>query len=247
MKTMTQKRTLIGAAFFILAALGGCRKDQQETETPVTTDDAADVVTYALQSSSGGYASQTTKAAAYATSEGLRTTSQTLQCGIPYDTAVSFTYNSSNVTAGYSLQWHLLLSCDSMNLPQSLSFTSPYNGNYDGPLMQSNNSGNLNWTITGLAAGNSVPYTFNGSFTRTGSHTSKVRNRLTFTSNLQMTMSSLTIDKTSQQITGGNGTMSLSCQSSSGQSYTFNGIIVFSSNGSATLTINGINYTIVLY
>ncbi|TND08214.1 MAG: hypothetical protein FD123_2469 [Bacteroidetes bacterium] len=236
--------TALFAVLLVTVVLGGCRRDEEE-ETPVTTDDAADVVTYALQDGSGGCAAQTSEAASYASDEGLRTT-QSIQCGVPFDTTVSFTY-SGNVTASYSLQWHLLLNCDSLNIPQSLNFSSPYNGNYNGPLMQSSNSGNLSWTITGLGTGNTVPYTFNGSFTRTGSHTSKVRNQSTFSSDLQVTVTSLTVDKTTEHITGGNGSLSLTCQSSTGTSYSFSGTIVFNSNGTATLTINNTNYTISLY
>lgn len=245
MKTKFTKPVLL-SFIFVAIILGGCRRNEEEEEIPVTSDDAADVITYALQSSSGGYANQCSETAEYLSSEGLRST-QSLQCGVLFDSTVSFSYNGNNLTANYSLQWELLLNCDSMNLPQSLSFTSPYSGNYDGPLMSSSNSGNLNWTVTGLASGNSVPYTFSGNFTRNGNHTSKVRNQTSFSSDLQITVMGVAVDKVTQQITGGTANASLTCQSSTGNNYSFSGTIVFNGNGSATLTIGSNTYSIDLY
>ena len=239
-------QTSVIALIFITVILSSCRKEE-ENEIPITEDDASDLITYALQSSSGGYASETSEAAEFMSTEGLRSVqSQSLQCGVPFDSTISLTYNGT-VSASYTLNWDLLLTCDNLNIPQSLSFASPYSGNYDGPLMSSSNSGNLNWTVTGLAAGNSVPYTFNGSFTRSGSHTSKVRNKSTFSSELNITLTNITVDKVSQHITGGTGTASIDCKSSTGINYTFSGNIVFSSTGTAVLTIGSHQYTINLY
>jgi hypothetical protein len=235
----------ITSLLFISLLTESCRKEEQE-EVPVTTDDAADVITYALESSSGGYAAQTTEAATFMDTEGLRVSSASLQCGIPFDSTLSVNY-SGNVTATYSLGWDLLLTCNVQSVPQSLSFTSNYSGNYDGPVMQSSNSGNLNWTITGLATGNSNPYVFNGSFTRNGSHTSKVRNRTTFTSDLTINLTNVTVDKTTQQIISGSGSVVLNCESSTGIAYSFSGTIVFAGSGNATLTLNNTNYNISLY
>lgn len=224
---------------------GSCRKDEEE-ETPVTTDDAADVITYALESSSGGYAAQTTEAATFLDTEGLRVVQPVLQCGIPYDTSLSANY-TGNVTAAYSLAWDLLLTCDTQNVPQSLSFNSQYSGNYDGPVMQSSNSGSLTWTVTSLGTGNSNPYVFNGNFMRNGSHTSKVRNRTTFASDLTINLTGVTVDKTTQQVTGGSGSIALNCVSSTGRSYSFSGTIVFTGSGNATITLNNTSYNISLY
>lgn len=233
------------ALVFTASVFGSCRKEEEEV--PVTTDDAADVITYAMQKSSGGYASGSEEAAACMTEEGLQTTTPTLQCGIPFDSTVTLNYNSSNVSASYTLSWDLLLSCNNQNVPQSLSFNSPYSGNYNGPLMSSSNSGNMAWTVTGLGSGSSVPYSFSGTFSRSGSHTSKVRNQVTFTSDLQVTVTAVTVDKTTQHITGGTGNVTLNCQSSTGKTYTFTGTLVFNANGTATLTINGTSYPINLY
>lgn len=245
MKNRFSKTTFL-ACIFVSIILGSCRKEE-ETEVPITEDDAADLVTYAMQSSSGGYASETSEAVSFMSTEGLRSIqTQSLQCGVPFDSTISLTYNG-NISATYTLSWDLLMSCDNNNIPQSLSFNSPYSGNYDGPLMSSSNTGNLTWTVTGLCAGNSVPYTFNGSFTRSGSHTSKVRNKSTFSSEMNITMSNVTVDKVSQHITGGSGTASLHCKSSTGINYDFTGNISFSSNGTAVLTIGSHQYTINLY
>ena len=112
--------------------------------------------------------------------------------------------------------------------------------------MQSSNAGSRNLVLTGLQP-QSASYTLNGAFTRTGSHTSKVRNQNTFDTNVSINITSVTVDKSTMKITGGTGTADVTCEVSNGNSYSFTGSLVFNGNGTATLTINGTDYTITLY
>ncbi len=256
MKTQIKKSIALVAIPVLSMALivASCKKSSTTTTTTptqtVTADDAADAVSLSMESSSGGYAAQVTDGATYTSNQGYRTTPQanqvmSLSCGIAFDTTVTKTYSGA-VTASYTHQWHYLLSCDSLSHPSSLAFSGSYNGNYSGNVMTSTNSGNRNWTITGLGS-SYTSYTYNGSFTRTGSHTSKLRAQNTFNVNMQMTSTNVVVNKSTKKITAGTGTVNVTCTVSNGNNYSFTGTLTFNTNNTATLVINGNTYTITLY
>jgi hypothetical protein len=256
MKThLSQNRLLTRTAFMVTAGLlsvslcmSSCKKKTEEEPEPekvITTDDAADVVSYTMESSSGGYTEQVSDGATYVYQFYNTASTHSLSCGIPFDTTVVRSH-SGTVNATYTHQRHYLMNCDTASTPLSVMYSGTYNGNFDGPRMSSTNSGNRSWTITGLAPA-ATSYMYSGSLTRSGSHTSKVRNQYTFTSDLQVTTSNLTVNKSTRKITGGTGSVSITCVVVGGSTYSFTGTIVFNSNDTATLTINGTSYTINLY
>lgn len=226
--------------------LSSCRK--KETDD-ITEEDAADAISYTLESDYGGLTTDISNAAAYAMDEGYGKTegvtgATALQCGVPFDTSMAWSHTGV-VTASYNHVWVATLNCNS-NVPQSLGLTGTYTGSYSSSRMESTNSGTRNWSLTGLLP-NAPAYTLNGSFVRNGSHTSKVRNQNTFTVVINTELTNVTVDKTTYRITGGTGTCTAVCSVSNGNSYNFNGSILFNGNNTATLTINGNTYTIQLY
>lgn len=252
MKTKTERNTyghktairLLTMVFVSALAVSGCRKEKKEDEQVITTDDAADVVEYSLSSSSGGFAEQVSDGSEYAYEQGLRA-GTSLECGVAFDTTVTRSHTGT-ITASYTHQRHFLLGCDSASNPVSLEYSGSYSGNYDGPRMHSSNTGNRNWIVKGLEAG-SADYIYNGSFTRSGEHVSEVRNQYTFTSSLSMNTSNLHVAKSDRRIVSGTSSLTLSCMVSNGNTYSFSGSIVFNADHTATLTLNGNTYTIVLY
>lgn len=235
----TNSITIIAAAMLLLA---GCKKDNTAT---LTADDASDAMSAALGSSTDGLSSQVSTAASYAVAQGAYKTTgtQTLQCGVAFDTTVAFNYSGGATTASYTGQWEYLLTCTGS---QSLAMTGSYSGNFDAPRISSTNSGQRQWVLSGITGSTSDPYTFSGTLTRTGSHTSKVRNRYPYTVDMTVTVTNLTVSKTTYEITGGTGTVTMTGTVSNGNSYTFNGNITFLGGGAATLTINGNTYNVTL-
>jgi hypothetical protein len=238
-----RKRIFIVLPFIVAAVLYGCKK---EDVNPVTEDDAADAIAMALESGSSGYAQEVSDAAAYSNTQGYgKKEEATLQCGTPFDTTIVRNHTGS-ITATYSHSFSYLLHCNALDVPQSISFTGTYSGNYDGTRMFSTNTGTRTFTLTGLELSNAV-YTFNGATSRTGTSISKVRSKNTFTSNIALTATDVLVDKSTKRIQGGTGTANITCTSSSGKAYAFSGIITFNTNNTATLIINGNTYTIDLY
>lgn len=227
---------LTGVAILFLGIMvSGCKKETKE----ITSDDAADVVSYALQSSSGGSAQMMQDYSVDADEQ-----SDIVPCGGTFDTTVSFSH-AGTIVANYAFVRHYTLTCANA-IPSSFSCSGTYNGSFDAPRMSSSNSGTNTWTISGLPASNST-WTFEGSLNRQGTHTSKVRNKYTFTSDLAVTLANVQVDKSTYQIVSGSGNISLSCSVDGGGTYNFTGSIVYNTNGTATLVINGNSYSITLY
>ena len=243
MKTRSIATKISLALLIIITSATGCKKDSTAT---VTADDAADAVTYSMQANTGGYAGQVADAATYAASQGIGKVDgiQTLSCGVLFDTSITKSYTGA-FTATYNHEWKYLLNCSGI-VPSSLAFTGTYNGSFSGARMESSNNGVRNLTFAGLGNG-SNEYIVNGSFTRTGNHTSKVRNNYTFTTDIQTTITNVTVDKTTYKITGGAASVVAICNVSNGNSSTFNGNVTFNATHTATLVINGNTYTIDLY
>lgn len=244
MKALQQHMSRLFLLMIALSFLGSCRKN--DNTTTITTDDAADAISYAFESSSGGTADELAQASQYTLNQGYGKTNglNTLSCGVPFDSTIAIAYSGANTTASYTHNWHMLLSCNGQ-VPSSLAFEGSYQGNFNSLRMQSSNTGVRTLTVTGLQP-SAQEYTFNGSTSRTGSHTSKVRNQNTFDVAIESTLNDITVSKTTYRITGGNGTVTAVCNTSNGTSKTFSGTLVFNSNSTATLTINGSDYTIQL-
>jgi hypothetical protein len=235
---MKNKRFLLKTTLILLAiffSMQSCRKE----EIVANEDDAADAIETALVKSSGGTSEDIAANAAF-TSESVND----LNCTVQFDTSVTFV-NSGIAVTSFSHAWSVLLNCNGAN-PESITWSGTYNGNFDAPRIKGNCTGSRNWTITGLDAVN-TNYNLNGTTSRSGTHTSKVRNNYEFSNTINFSLTNLTVDKTTYRIIGGTATVQATLSVSNGSSKTFNGNIVFNGNGTATLTINGNTYTISIY
>ena len=230
----------------LLFLSGSCKK---ESTINFTEDDAADAIANSIESNSGGTAGDISSAAGFAIKSGYGKRLaewglSSLQCGVPFDTSISFV-KTGVVTANVIYNWDVLLNCNGGN-PFSLTWTGTYQGSFDAPRLSGNISGVRNWTLTNID-GSSNTFTLNGNTTRTGIHNSKVGNKYTYDVNIKNNFVNLSIDKDTRYITGGTGTVSATLNVSNGTSKSYNGTIVFNGNKTATLTINGKTYTIYLY
>lgn len=229
----------------IALASSGCKKT---TGTTTTADDAADAIQASFSTSSGGTAEDVSSAAKYAMNSGYGKTDgiNQLQCGVAFDTTITYTYSGAGSgTASYTHSWDILLSCNGVS-PSSLQWTGSYQGSFDAARLSGTNSGTRNFTLTGLQP-SAAQYIVNGTTSRNGTNTSKVRNQYSYTADITSTLTNLTVDKSTYKITGGSCAVTAVLTVSSGSSQTFNGNIVFNGNGTATLTINGNTYTLTLY
>lgn len=227
------------ALYFWLAltlVLSAC--SEEAVETLVSEEEAAEVVTNAVAADVEGMTAEVEEAAEMAEAYAYAS-----YCGMSFDSTLTHADNSGIRTYDYTFAWDWTLNCTSLNIPESLTYSSASTGSYEVPRMSSSDGGTHNFTIAGLNL-SSTEFIYNGTYSRSGTQQSNINTQNSFTSNLQVTASNVTIEKSTQTITGGTATITLSGSGSGGTAFSFPGTLVFNGNQSATLTLNGNTYQI---
>jgi hypothetical protein len=215
-----------------------CKKDATTTAA-VTEDEAAEVMVQAIDPASGGLALQTTAATTI-----TLTNSGSSKCGITKDSTINGSGGTAARSYTYNLNWHRLLTCGTGSIPSKLDFSFAGGSTYTGPRMSSDDSSTGAFTVTGLELASSE-YVVSQTYTRNGTQQSKVRNNRTFTSTVNITTTNVKVNKVSQQITSGAGTVAVSGTASTGQSFSFNGTITFLGSKKATIVLStGTTYNV---
>lgn len=242
-----QNRNNLPFFFFMLLTLAfgftSCNKDDNDDTSIIATEEAVAVVESALISGTAGIADEVSDATLVA----LEYTEKDLNggnCGETFDSTLTRNVNRDRVTASYTSTWLWTVNCNNVMIPTSLDFARTTSGEYETRRLNSDDNAASEWTIDGLISGD--VWTLNGTYNRTGSQTSKVRDMNTFTSELDMNLSALTVNKNTLEIDGGTGTFTLVGNNTNGNSFSFEGSISFLGNGMATVTINGETYEIDL-
>jgi hypothetical protein len=243
MKILPIKSNLMLSAFALLAiSLSSCKKDEAVN---ITEDDAADIISSTMARPVGGSTDDAGEAVRFARIRILIPNRRFVNCGETKDTSFQRTVTSGLSTANHNINWSVSLNCTDQ-IPTSLVWTGNITGTFDSPKMSGNSTGTRNWTLTGLGP-NQPAFILNGTISRNGVRTSKVRNQYTFETTVNHTYTNVTIDKDTDKIIGGSGTVTAVVNVSNGNTKTFNGTIVFNGDDTATLTINNRVFTIQLY
>lgn len=225
-----------------------CNGDSPSTK--VSEDEAAQVVANAFSASSGGLALQTRKASEFASEydlTGIGKSTMKIHDEPIFDTTIVIeNQQGARVTYKYTVDYQYQFVLESL-VPLKGSVIAKYtvDGNYEGPVISSDDNAEANLTITGIEP-SITDFTVNGTYTRNGSQTSKIGDKNSFTSLLSSTLSELKIDKTTHLITTGEGSITFSGSTTNGLAFNFNAKIVFNGKRKATLTLNGKDYTINL-
>jgi hypothetical protein len=128
---------------------------------------------------------------------------------------------------------------------QSATFTSASSGLYTKPRIESDDSSTFSATVTGLQSSSST-ITYNATFERIGTQqlTTNLNTR-SVSSDFSATIVDLIVGKSDYEVDSGTGTFSLTGTTNQGN-FSYNGSIVFNGDNTATITINGNQYTIDL-
>lgn len=168
-------------------------------------------------------------------------------CGATQDTTFSnaFTEGNFSKTGSMNLQW--TLNCNQLKVPTSVKIVAAGNGSLDSKILSSSSENDGDFSLTGLAK-SATTYQLDGSFVQIAQPVSKVRNETHFYSQIDATVSKLSISKTSTPaITGGTVTFKVQTGRLREQAqFLVEGSIVFKGNKQATLNVNGKTYEIDL-
>lgn len=225
MKTRILLLTIIALS---LLSIHAC-KDKDEPVT-ITSDDAADLVINSTENATFGLAAQ------------LRTSSELFVpyidssfCDILQDSTLLKYYGGMSIQYNYTFQWSWkILCCCGAPLSADVDYTST--GNNESSLLSSTFNGSGDLLATGMESF-VTEFTFNGTYARSGNMSSKVRGKVAFDYNLAMTLVNVKVSKSSYLIQSGTVDFSLSCTTSEGTTFTFDGKVLMSAGQNCTLTI----------
>lgn len=229
---------------FIVAAVFGfaaCNEDEIED---FTSENAADIVAGALQKNTNGFAAYLNDASIWLEEgSGKTLAAQEWECGFSGDSTFVTSKTVAGNTFSYNMSYVYSTTCNTFNVPTEFVVNLIANGNYENNRIQSADTTNLGMVFTGLLPPASQ-YTLNGFFTRDGTQTHKIANKY-LVSLVTLSVTDVTIDKTTYAITGGTGFVTLTVNVDDNVK-TYAGNLTFNGNGSVTFVLNGNSYTIDL-
>ncbi|MDX2128892.1 MAG: hypothetical protein SFU91_07650 [Chloroherpetonaceae bacterium] len=237
------KHTFIFLVFAL--SLSSCKENGLET-AGVEEADAADAVAASLGDgdATNGLAAQMSDAVILsepASSETLKSIEIPSVEFSNFDTTISKVKNTGTRTYNYQFSYAYALNTP----PTSATFTYSMKGTYDLPRVSSNDSANASLTIGGILP-TATAFSVNGTYTRNGSQTSKVRQKAVFTSTISLTVSNLQVSRATKRILSGTASGTIAVALSTGSSATYTVSITFLGNQAATVVVNGKSYSVNL-
>jgi hypothetical protein len=225
-----------GMAIMILSvSVMACVNDATEL---IEDEDVVELLENALNSKAGGFDAQMTD---------MLSLVDTYKdsCNATIDSSYSKDKGIGTFTYGYTYNFTGTVNCDSANAPSDIVFNYTTLGTYTAPRMSSSDEGTYNVTVNGIQS-SSTNYDLTGSYSRVGTQTTKIRNSLTFTATLGVSLTSLLVEKATKDIKGGAGEFTVTGETPGGESVNYNGIITYNNDNTATINLNGKDYMIDL-
>lgn len=219
------------ATILIIGATACNEKTEDPTYTP-TSLDAAKIMEESLASRSGG---MTDEMASLGGTLEAKSGEIELECGVPFDTTFSFTI-SGDVNGEFTREWSLLLNCPEGENP-FLDVNTSYVGTIVGPYRTREREGVRDWTWTEIGPIGDLRY-MNGTGEHGGTRTFNA-NDATFSWDYDAEWTDVAVLKETNQIYSGSGVFTLVIVGPEGNSFTFDGTVVFNGNQTATVTVNG--------
>jgi hypothetical protein len=237
------KKVFYFMSFALIMCLSSTSCKKNDTTSTGDTQDIADEIAASVGSSNSGLSSEIVSTAQL-TKDYKSLKSSVIDTLYSVDTmftksstsGAKITYNYS-----YNVKYGYVFDNNSLN---NMYYNSVLNGSYDALRISSTDDRKSSWVVTGLPASSSN-YVLNGTTERTGSSQSKVRNKRSFTSGSQITLTDVKVNKSSLLIVSGTLNWSIS-GTLNGQSYSYSAVLIYQGNGTAQLTLNGTAYTISL-
>jgi hypothetical protein len=233
------------AAAVISFGVWSCHKGSSSSgsSTTLTETDAAQVATDAVSPETGGLVAQISSSSSLESKflvNGIRKpVIESLPCGSTKDTTIVYTSLLSTPGYTYKLAWAYKAQC---TVPQTVTLNFTGTGTYSGLVLGSQFNSTGSFSLSNL---DSTYYTYNSTFSRTGTVYSKANTANTYNHTLSIASSNIKYDPVAQQIVSGTATISVKLTNSAGATFTYGGTITFEGNKTAKLVLNsGIIYNI---
>ncbi|MEO6632358.1 MAG: hypothetical protein ABIN13_11565 [Mucilaginibacter sp.] len=232
------RKIRITLMMLLLAGAIACNKNDG-VKTGITANvsesDAADMVGASLSVNSNGLASVSNDV----TIKSKWFIDNHLTCGATKaDTLTKTSPQGAPVKFSYGLGFTYTLNCNASNIPDNITGKVNFSGSHSGPHVSSTSTGNLTFRIAGLTP-TATNYVLNATFIQSGSFVSKKDTTNHGNENLTVVVQNLRFNKPVPTIAGGTATFTLNGTVPKKGAFSYAGTLVFNSDGTAKLTVNG--------
>jgi len=248
---------------FILIVFGfGCKKqDIPSTSGNIdpslpTTNEAASTIVTALSTNNYGLGPQLANATAISQygffgrtqasnslsfqKNSLSTT--TSLCGLSRDTLFSITNPKTDSSKyKFTIAYYVQVNC-TQNQPSNMVFVDSTSGSYYGNLLSYTGTSKCLFSSTLPTGGQDSTIIFNGTYTRKGTTISNFLNKSTFSTDITITYSDLTIGRNSHFISKGSASIEIAGASKTGKIFRYLGSADFSTPGQIKMVLEGHQY-----
>jgi hypothetical protein len=235
------KKLQLSFLTILLVGTVACKKNSLLT-TQMTVSEATDIMAGSLSSNSNGLANIGDDA-------GLRSQNyidSNFNCGFTKkDTSTRTSAPGSSTTYSYGLGYSYTSNCNTAGRPDNVTGNLNYTGMFNNPHLSSSNTGNVSFTVAGFSP-TATAYVLNGAFIRSGSFASKTDTTNHGTVHIIIQIQNLKLLKPNRNIVGGNAGFTITGTIPKKGDFSFTGTVVFSTDGTAKVTINGTTYSVDL-
>jgi hypothetical protein len=238
--TFMKKLKLSFLAMLLVGAVA-CKKTGI-SPTQISVSDAVDIMAGSLSRNSNGLANMSDDAGARAQTD----IDGNLGCGTTLkDTSSRTSPSTATTTYSYGFGYSYTLNCNTAGMADNVVGKLNYTGVFSNPHISSTNTGSVSFTVAGLTT-NATAYVFNGALIRNGSFASKTDTTNHGSLHLDVEIHNLLLYKPHRNIVGGNATFTLTGTIPKKGAFSFTGTVVFNTDGTAKITINGTAYSVDL-
>lgn len=217
---------LLAFAVFVTSS---CKKDDPDT---VTEEDAVDLMESTLSSEDDGFMATASNAARLATE-------QAGSC-LSGDSTFTSAYSGTLRSYSFDAQWNWTVVCDQL-IPQTFTLSASTEGSYSGSRLDYSGQSTSSFVVSNIVSGD---LTVDATASQSAAVTITARDNRSFDSDVTVTLSDIILNRLTFEIQSGTGTVNVAATTGDGSSFEFAADIVFLGGGSATVTVNGNDYTI---
>ncbi|MEL6255035.1 MAG: hypothetical protein AAFR87_23710 [Bacteroidota bacterium] len=234
---MTQLRNTFVATilFFTLAFQSACTVEVELSE--LTEGEAVEIIEAALQDFAGGLTSNIEDIS----EQILEAVSSGALCDTLYTQSIEENYQRGQVQSSYQTELSYEMSCNSLNFPESATFTSSTDYDYSTLRITSDDDARFLGSISGLLVSDSS-LVLVGNYESSGSQDLNFNSQRSVASTFTVNLTNLEVNKTEIEIITGSGDFTFTAEIQ-GNTSTFTGSISFMGDDSLMLTLNDNTYT----
>lgn len=227
----------------ILGLVVAACNDEMDNTNKLSSEEQAEIVASSIGRS--GFAGSGEQSAEQADDATGSSGGRGAECGFTNSGSANLSGVIGSISFSYMYEYDVALNCDGNEEPESFTSEFTYEGSFESPRLESEYSGSGSLVVTQLGEANEN-YEIDGSYEREGSFETKVGAQSSGSSNIDIDINNVMIRKSDKKIVDGTADVSVQGEVSGKGNYSFDAHVEFHDDGTATITVDGDTYIMVL-